>query len=272
MTNHAERSESNAMTYVTLRAEVEGRLGIITLDRPTALNALNSQMCLEIEAVMQSWSQHGGVHTVIITGAGEKAFVAGADLVEMRPYRTQEALEFLRKVKRAFTAMERFPYPVIAAVNGVAFGGGCEVALACDLRIAAEHARFGQQEINFGIVPGGGATQKLPRLIGLAQAREIIYTGRAFSATDAFRMGLVNRVVPANQLMIEARAWADEMLSKGPISLRTAKESTLLSMNTPLQGGLDAEVHLCAMLWDTVDQKEGMAAYFEKRRPEFKGQ
>jgi len=262
---------SSAPRYETLLVERDGRLGVITLNRPTALNALNEQMCLELEDALRTWARGGGVHTVVLTGSGDRAFAAGADIKEMEPRSAQSALDFLRKVHAALTALERFPYPVIAAVNGVAFGGGCEVALACDLRIAAEHARFGQQEINLGIIPGGGATQRLPRLIGLAQARELIYTGRAIGAAEAHRLGLVNRVVPADRLLAEARALAEEMLAKGPVALRAAKEATALAMNTPLQSGLEAEIQQCAMLWDTADQKEGMRAFVEKRNPVFRG-
>lgn len=260
------------MTYETLRTERDGRLGLITLDRPGALNALNSQMCAELEAVMHEWTRTGDVHAVILTGAGEKAFVAGADIKEMHSLTAGGARAFLLKVLSAFSAVERFPYPVIAAVNGIAFGGGCEIAMACDIRVASERARFGLPEINLGIMPGGGGTQRLPRLIGLAQARELIYTGRPVSADEALRLGLINRVVTPDRLQAEARALADEILAKGPLALRAAKEATALAANTPLSEGLVGEILRCALLWDTADQKEGMQAFMEKRQPQFQGQ
>jgi len=259
------------MAYETLRAEREGRLGLITLDRPGALNALNHQMSEELQAVMEQWERSGDVHAVILTGAGEKAFVAGADIKEMHALTAGSAHAFLRKVLVALSAVERFPYPVIAAVNGIAFGGGCEIAMACDIRIASERARFAQPEVGLGIIPGGGGTQRLPRLIGLARARELIYTGRALTADEALHLGLLNRVVPADQLQAEARALAAEILTKGPLALRAAKEATALSANTPLPEGLEGEILRCSLLWDTADQKEGMQAFMERRRPQFQG-
>jgi enoyl-CoA hydratase len=227
-------------------------------------------MSLEIAAVFDEIQGDAEIHVVTITGAG-RAFLVGADIAEMRSLTPPEAMGFLRRVQAAILAVEKCQCPVIAAVNGLALGGGTELSLACDLRIASDKAQFGQPEINLGIIPGGGGTQRLPRVVGLTKAMEICLTGLPIDAAEAFRIGLVNRVVPAESLMDETRKLAQQLASRPQLALHRAKAAVNLSRSVDLASGLDYEIQSCVMLWYTEDRKEGMKAFLEKRQPVFTG-
>jgi enoyl-CoA hydratase len=258
------------MAYETLVYEKEGNIALVTLNRPDVLNAINDKMWLEIAAVFDEIHRDAKMHAAIITGAG-RAFLAGADIAEMRTMTASDAMEFLGHGQAAFRAIEKCRCPVIAAVNGLALGGGTELSLACDLRIASDKAQFGQPEINLGIIPGGGGTQRLPRVVGLTKAMEICLTGLPIDAAEAFRIGLVNRVVTAESLMDETRKLAQRIASRPKLAAQQVKATVNLSRSMDLASGLDYEIQSCSMLWYTEDQKEGMKAFLEKRQPVFTG-
>lgn len=244
---------------------------VVTINRPESLNALNRQVVSELAAAMESCKKDDSLRAVIITGSGNKAFMAGADIKEMQGMGHVEALEFLHGVRELFDMIERFPKPVIAAVNGLALGGGCELALACDLRIAAEGAVFGQPEINVGIMPGAGGTQRLPRLIGPARAKELLFTGDTIDARTALGMGLVNKVVPPGVLLAESRELAKKIAHKSPLIIGLIKQAVNTGLDCPLPAGLSFELQCCAFLFGTEDRNEGMGAFVERRKPVFKG-
>ncbi len=258
------------MHYETLDCRTEDNVAVVTFNQPKTLNALNSKMLMEIVDVCTRLEKDDSVRVVIFTGSG-KSFVAGADIGEMRPLNSITAMAFLYRVKAAFTAMDSLPQPTIAVVNGFAFGGGNELALACDLRVASEDAQFGQQEINMGIIPGGGGTQKLPRLVGFAKTMELTLTGDAIDAQEAYRIGLVNSVMPADSLMDKAMALAKRIASNPRTALLQGKEAVKASRELSLNAGLEFEIRSCALLWSTEDQKEGMGAFLERRKPNFVG-
>lgn len=248
----------------------EGRIAIITLNRPIVLNALTSNLCRELIDVFISLDTNPEIRTVILTGAG-RAFCSGADIEEMSTKSSIQAYQFLKLIRNTFLEIENYSFPVIAAVNGVALGGGCELALACDLRLAATNAKFAFPEMDLGIMPTGGGTQRLPRLIGMTRAKEMIFTGCDISAKQAFEIGLVNRVLENNQLLSEAIRIARIISEKSPMTLKLAKASLRTVWDAGLNVGLNFEIGHGSLLWSTDDQKEGMAAFVEKRKPEFKG-
>ena len=242
----------------------------ITINRPEVMNALNVEVRKEIIAALDVAEKDDSVRVVVLTGAGEKAFSAGADIkmfLTMTPY---TAKEYLKTSKGASSKLENFPKPVIAAVNGYAIGGGLELAMSCDIIIAAENAKFGQGEINVGAIPGVGGTQRLPRLVGVKKAKEMIYTGDLIDSSEALRLGLVNRVVPLQDLQKVVEELVDKIASKSPLILRLAKDA-LNSSVAGLKEGLDYESTLFAFCFATGDQKEGAKAFLEKRKPSFKG-
>lgn len=254
---------------VKLRKE-EG-IAIITIDRPEALNALNTNVLKALKDAAESVSQDKDVSVIILTGAGEKAFVAGADIKEMTDKTPLQMREFTilgHQVMDLFANMEK---PTIAAVNGFALGGGCELACACDIRLASENARFGVPEVNLGIFPGFGGTQRLTRLLGKGRACEMIFTGNMISAEEAERIGLVNKVYPKADLMQEAKALAKLISKKGPLAVRLAKSSINRALETGLSEGLKYERELVSLLFSTEDKSEGLEAFIEKRDPNFKG-
>ncbi|HEX8493010.1 MAG TPA: enoyl-CoA hydratase-related protein [Pyrinomonadaceae bacterium] len=259
-----------SQSYETLLVERRGRVTIITINRPEKRNALNIQTRAEGAAVLDELRDDETVGVVIFTGAGDKAFIAGADIAEFagRTALTQRDVMLGRSL---FTAIDTFPKPVIAMVNGYCLGGGCELALACDMRIASETASFGQPEINLGIIPGGGGTQRLTRLVGEGKAMEMILTGDIIDAKTAFALGLVNMVVPAEDLEAKTMEIANRISEKSPIALRMAKEAVRIASRSNLDEGLRREVDLFALCFSSEDKDEGVRAFLEKRKPAFKG-
>jgi len=257
------------MEYKTLLYEKNNRIGLITINRPKALNALNSEVYSELGHIIDEFSRDSEVRVVIITGSGEKAFVAGTDIIEMKEMSTPRARSFAREGGRTIDKIAALEKPVIAAINGFALGGGCELAMACDLRIASENSRFGQPEINLGIIPGSGGTQRLARLVGPAKAKELVFIGEMISAKEALEIGLVNKVVPASLIMDEARKMAEKMVGKGAVALAQAKSAINRGLNVDLATGLAYEIECFAHCFATEDQKEGFSAFLEKRKPKF---
>lgn len=258
------------MSYETILVEIEEGIATVTLNRPEVLNALNSQVFNELAAAARKLGEDEGVRAVIITG-GEKVFAAGADIKQMVSLSAVEVAKGIRPSKIAFNLIENMPKPVIAAIAGYALGGGCELTLATDVRIAADNAQFGLPEIKLGILPGGGGTQRLPRLIGAGKAKELIFSGDIIKAEEALRIGLVNKVVPAAQLMAEAKKMAGKFISKGAVALQLAKSCINEGLQVDLETGLQYEHKCFSLLFATADQKEGMQAFLEKRKPNFQG-
>lgn len=259
------------MTYENLLVENENGITVVTLNRPKAMNALNEQTLLELQDVFIGFSLNDESQVIIITGSGEKAFVAGADIAAMQPLSALEARQFAKLGHQVMRHIEACPKPVIAAVNGFALGGGCELALGCDIRIVSENARFGQPEVNLGVIPGFGGTQRLARLIGKGRALELIFTGAMIDAAEAYRIGLANKVVPLDQLLDTAKKMAATIISKGPYAVRLAKEAVRNGLELDLERANQYESELFGLCFATVDQKEGMQAFLEKRQAEFKG-
>jgi len=257
-------------TYETLLLERRDRVAIITINRPEKRNALNIQTREEGAALLEELRTDDSVGVLVFTGAGDKAFIAGADIGEFAG-RTAAMQREVMLGRSLFTTIDTFPKPVIAMINGYCLGGGCELALACDIRIASENASFGQPEINLGIIPGGGGTQRLTRLVGEGKAMELILTGDIIDARTAYNIGLVNEVVPADQLVVKTMDLANRIASKGPIALRLAKEAVRLASRSNLDEGLRREIDLFALCFATEDKDEGVKAFLEKRKPAFKG-
>ncbi len=256
------------MAYENIIVETRGRVGLVTLSRPKVLNALNDALMNELSEALAKFDADEGIGAIVITG-GDKAFAAGADIGAMkdRGYRDVYMGEF---VTRNWERMKSVRKPVIAAVAGYALGGGCELAMMCDIVFAAEGARFGQPEIKLGIIPGAGGTQRLPRAVGKAKAMDLVLTGRMMDAAEAERAGLVSRVVPADKLIEEALAAAAQIAEFSLPSVMMAKESVNRAFESPLAEGMLFERRLFHALFATEDQKEGMAAFVEKRKPKFK--
>ncbi len=244
---------------------------VITIDRPEALNALNTEVMGELLEAVNAASADSEARAVVVTGAGDRAFIAGADIKEMSAKSPQEAREFAALGHRITRTLEEMAKPVIAAINGVALGGGCEVALACDIRIASEKARLGQPEVNLGILPGWGATVRLPRIVGEGIARELIFSGRLLTADEALRVGLVNAVVPADKLSEEALKLANTIAGRAPLAMAYAKRSMNRARSLDMETATELEADLFALAFSTEDQREGMAAFVEKRPANFKG-
>jgi len=254
-----------------VRVEMEDRLAVVTINRPEALNALNSSVVRELSMTIEHLSMAADVGAIILTGIGDRAFVAGADIKEMVGLSALEMRSFSEAGRRLGDAMAACSKPILAAINGYALGGGCELALACDIRIASDRAKLGQPEVNIGIVPGFGGSQRLPRLVGLGWASEMIYTGEAIDAATAERIGLVNRVVPADRLLEETKALARKILEKGPAAIALAKACLRASVEMPLSAGLDFETAAFGVVGSTHDKEEGMRAFIEKRKPAWTG-
>jgi enoyl-CoA hydratase len=259
------------MTYEHLVLERDGAVATVTFNRPHVLNALNQQLLAELDAAMSVLDADEAVGAILLTGAGEKAFVAGADINELAQQTPVGGRELARKGQAIFTRIERASKPVIAVINGFCLGGGCELALACTFRFAADTAEIGQPEINLGIIPGYGGSQRLPRLVGKDRAMDLILTGRRIRAHEALSMGLVTRVVPAASLRDEALAFARELASKAPVARRYCLQAINDGLEVPLEQGLAFEATLFGLVAATEDMKEGTRAFLEKRKAVFKG-
>ncbi|MBK7293466.1 MAG: enoyl-CoA hydratase/isomerase family protein [Holophagaceae bacterium] len=257
------------MSFVLV--EKADRIAWVTLNRPEKLNALNNEVLKELEQIFADLEHDAEVGVVVLTGAGEKAFVAGADIAELKSLDTAAARVQALSGQAVFQRIEALPKPVIAAVNGFALGGGCELALACHIRIASENARFGLPEVSLGIIPGYGGTQRLPRLVGKGVALDLILSGEMAPAADALRMGLVSRVVPQADLRATAEKLAKTILSRGPLALRSALAAVHEGLEMPQDKGLQYEASLFGLLAATQDMQEGMGAFLEKRQAQFKG-
>ena len=247
-----------------VRLEVEGAIAIVTMARPKAMNALNNQTLGELESLFDYFKKDKDIFGVIITGEG-KAFVAGADISQMNGYNAEQGREYADYAQSIFNKIEALEKPVIAAVNGYALGGGCEISMSCDIRIASDKAVFGQPEVNLGVIPCFGGTQRLSRLVGTGIAKELIYTARNVKAEEAKSIGLVNKVVPAESLLDEAKAMMQTILSKAPLAVRYAKVAINEGIQMDLYRGLELEKDVCALTFGSDDSKEGMSAFLEKR-------
>lgn len=256
--------------YHTLLLEVDNKIGILTINRPKSMNALNSELLTELEKVAEEIEKNEAIDVVILTGAGEKAFVAGADIKEMAEKTAIEGQIFSKLGNTAFKKISNLRQPVIAAVNGYALGGGLELALSADIRIGSENAILGQPEVGLGIIPGFGATQRLSRTVGLAKAKELILTARNIKANEALEIGLLNQVVESEQLMGAAKEMADHILSNAPLGVQHAKKVIDEGYNMPLDQALTLEENTFGLLFSTEDQKEGMQAFIERRDANFK--
>ena len=258
-------------SYETLECQMENKIFIITVNRPKVLNALNSKVFSELSAVFDRIGLENDVDVVILTGMGDKAFIAGSDVSQMVELTSLQGRAFALAVNKAQQKIAASPKPTIAAVNGFAFGGGLEVAMCCDIRVASERAKFGQPELNVGLIPGGGGTQRLQRLVGQGIAKEMIFTAKIIDAIRAYEIGLVNRVVPHEQLMEQARTVAEEMASKSSVLLQFAKSAIDTGAEIDLESALKNEIELFAQCFSTLDGLEGMRAFLEKRKPDFIG-
>lgn len=250
--------------------DIQGRVATVTINRPDKLNALNAQVRHDFVVALHELARDEAVRVIIVTGAGDKAFVAGADIKEFAG-RTGYDQFRVTKGFGIFEAPEQCPKPVIAAVNGFALGGGCELAMACDIRIASDTAKLGQPEINLGILPGGGGTQRLPRLVGLGTAYKLLYSGELVGADEALRIGLVDEVVPHATLMTRVRELAGQIAEKSPAALQFIKEAVRASVRMPLDEGVRLETALFGLAFSTEDKEEGVHAFLEKRKADFKG-
>jgi enoyl-CoA hydratase len=259
------------MEYKNILLSIENEMGILTINRVKALNALNTETLIDLEAGIREIKDNPTVKALIITGAGEKAFVAGADIEEMRGMSPVGALTFSRLGHRVLKGIEDLDRPVIAAVNGFALGGGLEVALVCDFVYASDNAKFGLPETTLGVFPGFGGTQRLPRLIGKAKAKELIMTGKMIGAQEALQMGIVNRVFPQASLMEETKKVASQIGANGPMGVRLAKMVVNSGFDVELAEACSMESLAFSILFSTEDQKEGMKAFAEKRKPSYKG-
>ena len=260
------------MAYQSLLVDTTDRICTVTINRPEKLNALNSSAKTELKHVFESLTADPSVDVVILTGAGEKAFVAGTDIGELTSLNTATGKQFAVGGQSVFSRIEGLGKPVIAAVNGYALGGGCELALACHIRIASENARFGQPEVNLGVIPGYGGTQRLSRLVGEGKAMEMVLTGDPVDAQEALRIGLVNKVVPLSDLMTTCREMALKIASKGQMAIRLSLQAVHASQETHLHEGLEMEAGLFGAACGSEDFAEGTKAFLEKRKPKFIGQ
>jgi len=259
------------VSYELIELQIENGIATLTFNRPKALNALNSALLREFSHALQAIGGDEEVRVLVLTGAGDKAFVAGADIAEIQQLTPLAARQFSQFGQTIIDQLQQLPIPVIAAVNGYALGGGCEMALACDFIYASDKANFGLPEITLGIIPGFGGTQRLPRLIGTNLARELIFTGRYISAAEAKELGLVNSCLPQDQLLAEVYGVAKKIARMGRASLRAAKNAVRQGMNCDLKTGLEIERDAWALCFTSPDAKEGTTAFLEKRKADFSG-
>lgn len=256
--------------YETILIERLDKIAILTINRQDKLNALNYKVHVESVSALEELKHDEAIRVLIITGAGDKSFIAGADISEFVGKTAVEQRKIFQE-KTLFNSIESFPKPVIAMINGYCLGGGCEVALSCDIRVASDKARLGQPEINLGIIPGGGGTQRLTRLVGEGKAMELILTGEMIDAQTALSIGLVNHVFPHEQLREKTLEMASKIAEKSPIALQIAKEAVKIASRSNLDEGLRREIDLFSICFSTEDKEEGVKAFLEKRKPVFKG-
>src|SRR6202142_186236 len=259
------------MTYENILLEKKSAIAYVNVNRPKVLNALNGVTIEELRSIFHELKHDASIRVVILTGAGEKAFVAGADIGELAQRDPVSGKEFAHRGQNVFNLIENLGKPVIACVNGFALGGGCELALACTIRLASDNARFGQPEVKLGIIPGYGGTQRLPRLVGKGLAMQQILTGEMISAQEAYRIGLVNEVVPQAELIARAEAIAAKIIANAPLAVQYAMEAVNHGFDMTLAEGLFLEAALFGVCCATEDKKEGTAAFLEKRAAAFKG-
>ena len=257
------------MTYSNIRIDISESIATLTIDRPAVKNALNLETVKECHGALDELAENSDVGVLIITGAGETSFVSGADINDIRARTVAEGLAAINS--SLFAKIDRFPRPVIAAINGYALGGGCELALACDIRVAADTAKFGQPELGLGIIPGAGATQRLPRIVGLGWAKHLVLTGDIIDAKQALDIGLVTAIMPASQLQVRARELAKKILRQGPLAAKLAKLTLNASARVDLDSGLLIETLAQSICYDSEDKQEGTTAFLEKRKPKFTG-
>lgn len=260
-----------ALALANVQYEKKDSIGYVTVNRPKVLNALNTPTWTDLHAAFEDAKADASVRGVILTGAGDKAFIAGADISELAHVDAYDAEESSRFGQGVLDLIENLGKPVIAAINGFALGGGCETAMACTIRIAAEHARFGQPEVKLGLLPGGGGTQRLPRLVGKGRALQLILTGETISAQEAYRIGLVNEVVAAANLIDRAETILKQIMANAPIAVKFSLEAANNGMETSQSEGLVLEASFFGICAATEDKKEGTAAFLEKRAPQFRG-
>lgn len=259
------------METKNLLLKIDNNIGLITINRPDKLNALNAETVTELFQVLKKLRQNDSVSVIIITGSGEKAFVAGADIAEISRHDEISGRIFATRGQRVYRYLEKLEKPVIAAINGFALGGGCELAMACHIRIASDNAKFGQPEINLGLLPGYGGTQRLPRLIGTTKALYFLLTGEMFDAQKALEMGLISEIVPQTELMTRATKIAEILCEKSPIAVKYILQAVTEGIEQNLDTALHIESELFGNICATEDMKEGTAAFLEKRKPNFKG-
>lgn len=259
------------MSWNNITVEIEGGTALVTISRPKVLNALNHETLQELDEAMAGLEKNDAVLAIILTGSGEKAFVAGADISFMQTLGPLKAREFARIGQAVFSRIENLTKPVIAAVNGFALGGGCELAMACDIRVASENAKFGQPEVTLGIMAGFGGSQRLPRLVNPGLAKEILFTGDMYDAQSALKMGLVGHVVPSADLIGFCKAMAGRIAASGPVAVRLTKEAVNQGLEMDLEKAFALEADLFGLCFTTSDQKEGVSAFLEKRKAVFKG-
>jgi enoyl-CoA hydratase/carnithine racemase len=260
-----------ALALANVQYEKKASIAYVTVNRPKVLNALNTPTWTDLRAAFEDAKADASVHAVILTGAGDKAFIAGADISELAHVDAYEAEESSRFGQGVLDLIENLGKPVIAAINGFALGGGCETAMACTMRIAAEHAKFGQPEVKLGLLPGGGGTQRLPRLVGKGRALQLILTGETISAQEAYRIGLVNEVVPAAGLIDRAETILKQIAANAPIAVKFSLEAANKGLDTSQAEGFALEASYFGICAATEDKKEGTSAFLEKRAPQFHG-
>lgn len=260
------------MKFSTISCTIEDRIAFVVIERPDALNALNEDVIREMTSCMRELRRDNSICTVIITGSGEKAFVAGADIKVMAKMTATEARVFAKFGQNLTKLIESFNKPVIAAVNGFALGGGCELAIACHIRIASENAKFGQPEVGLGLIPGFGGTQRLPRLVGRGVATELIVTGKMIDANHAEKIGLVNHVVPQNELIDLCKEIANQIAKNSPLAVKLALDAMHHGLALTLDEAINYEASEFGFLFNSHDMKEGTTAFVEKRKPDFKGE
>ncbi|AFM42494.1 enoyl-CoA hydratase/carnithine racemase [Desulfosporosinus acidiphilus SJ4] len=259
------------MEYQNLLLERNGPIAVLTINRPKALNALNSDTLTELSTALDELRGDSSVKAVILTGSGEKAFVAGADISQMKELSPLEGRRFAQLGQAVFRKIELLPQPVIAVINGFALGGGCELAMSCDIRLASENSKFGQPEVGLGLTAGFGGTQRLPRIVGTGIASEILFTGDIIDAQEAYRIGLVNHIYSRENLMEEAQKLARKIAGRAPVAVQLSKTAIQRGMNLDLDSAQAYESEVFGLTFSTQDQTEGCTAFMEKRKPIFKG-